>query len=58
LSLKSKSPFSSLTGLLSLGLICLYTVGEVSSQHSLEILCFLVALMTALLFHQGDANNI
>jgi len=57
LSLNSKSPFSSLTGLLSLGLICLYTVGEVSSQHSVEILCFLVALMTALLFHQGDANN-
>jgi hypothetical protein len=48
LSLNSKSPFSSLTGLLSLGLICLYTVGEVSSQHSVEILCFWIALLTAL----------
>jgi len=48
LSLNSKSPFSSLTGLLSLGLICLYTAGEVSSQHSVEILCFWIALLTAL----------
>ena len=57
-SLKSTSPFSSLTGLFSLGLICLYTVGEISSQHSIEILCFSVALMTALLLQDRTIKNI
>jgi O-antigen ligase len=32
---------------LSLGLISLYTVGEVSSQHAIEMLCFLIALMAS-----------
>ena len=48
LSLRSNSPFWATAGLLSLGLVMLYTVGEISSQHSVEILCFWVALMMAL----------
>jgi len=35
--------------LLSFGMLWLYTVGEVSSQHSIEILFYFIALMTALL---------
>ena len=58
LSLKSTSPFNSLTGLFSLGFICLYTVGEISSQHSIEILCFSVALMTSLLLQGSNVKNI
>jgi len=58
LAMNSKSQSRVLTGLLSLGLICLYTVGEISSQHSIEILCFLVALMTALLFQGSNIKNI
>jgi O-antigen ligase len=49
LSICSRSPFRSLGGLLSIGLILLYTVGEISSQHSIEILCFLISLISALL---------
>ena len=58
LSINSKSPFRSLTVLLSLGLICLYTVGELSSQHSIEILCFLVSLMTALFLHNDNTGTV
>ena len=58
LAMNSKSPSRTLTGILSLGLVCLYTVGEISSQHSIEILCFLVALMTALLFQGSNIKNI
>ena len=58
LSINSKSLFRSLASLLSLGLICLYTVGELSSQHSIEILCFLVAFMTALLFQNSNIDTI
>jgi len=58
LAINSKSPLRTLTGLLSLGLVCLYTVGEISSQHSIEILCFLVVLMTALLFQGSNIKNI
>jgi len=53
LSMCSNGPFKSLTGLLSVGLILLYAVGEVGSQHSIEILCFLISLISALLLpHQ------
>ena len=38
-----------LTSLLSFGLVLLYSVGEISSQHAIEMLCFLIALMSALL---------
>jgi len=31
-------------------IVCLYTVGEVAIQHGIEILCYLVALIHALLF--------
>lgn len=49
LSVRLNCPFKALVGLLSIGLILLYTVGEVSSQHSIEILCFLIGLNSALL---------
>jgi hypothetical protein len=58
LSINSKSLLRSLTSLLPLGLFCLYTVGELSSQHSIEILFFLVALMTAMLFEQSNLKKI
>jgi hypothetical protein len=59
LSSRTNSSFKSLVGLMSIGLILLYTVGEVSSQHSIEILCFLISLISALLLPtQGaDINN-
>ncbi len=49
LSFLTNSPFKSLAGLMSMGLILLYTVGELSSQHSIEILCFLISLINALM---------
>jgi hypothetical protein len=49
ISVSFAGPHQYLTSLLSLGLILLYTVGEVSSQHAIEMLCFLIALMSALL---------
>jgi len=49
ISSRANSSFKSLVGLMSMGLILLYTVGEVSSQHSIEILCFLISLISALL---------
>ncbi len=58
LAINSKGPARALTGLLSLGLTCLYTLGEISSQHSIEILCFSVALMTALLLQGSNVKNI
>ena len=48
LALSAKSSFRSTALLFSLGLLALYTVGELSSQHSVEILFFLIALATAL----------
>lgn len=57
LSMCSNGPFKSLTGLLSVGLILLYAVGEVGSQHAIEILCFLISLISALLLpHQTQAS--
>jgi hypothetical protein len=49
LSSRTNGSFKSLVGLMSTGLILLYTVGEVGSQHSIEILCFLISLISALL---------
>ena len=49
LSMGSTSPLRSTAGLLSVGLILIYMVGEVSSQHGIEILCFLISLNAALL---------
>ena len=49
ISVSFAGPHQYLTSLLSLGLILLYTVGEISSQHAIELLCFLIALMSALL---------
>lgn len=43
------SPFKSLASILSGGLILLYAVGEIGSQHSIEILCFFISLISALL---------
>ena len=49
ISVSFAGPHQYLTSLLSLGLVLLYTVGEISSQHAIEMLCFLIALMSALL---------
>ena len=49
LALSSQSNFQSTVFIFSVGLICLYTVGEISSQHAIEMLFFLIALNTALL---------
>ena len=58
LSIGTNTPFKGLTGLLSVGLILLYTVGEISSQHSIEILCFLISLIGALLLPiQSQGGN-
>lgn len=53
LSLSSKSKFQATTLMLSVGLIALYTVGELSSQHAIEILFFLISLASTLLFPFG-----
>jgi hypothetical protein len=50
MSLSSKSQFQAIALVFSAGLITLYTVGEVSSQHAIEVLFFLISLVTALLF--------
>ncbi|MGV0963912.1 MAG: O-antigen ligase family protein [Polynucleobacter sp.] len=50
LSFRSSGPFRGLISLLSTSLLMIYTVGEVSNQHSTEILFFLIALLAALLF--------
>jgi len=57
LCLGSKSPFKDLASFLSLGLIMLYTVGELSNQHAIEILCYLIALMAALLLSYEDKDS-
>jgi len=49
LSICTNSSFKNLVGLMSIGLIQLYMVGEISSQHSIEILCFVISLISALL---------
>jgi len=49
-------PFNYLVATLAFGVIALYTVGEVSSQHGAEMLYFLIALMTGLLIPQNQIN--
>jgi len=56
LSIYSRSPFRSLGSLLSVGLLLLYTVGELNSQHSIEILYFLTSLISALLLLPQDLD--
>lgn len=48
-NLDNPSPFHYLIALLAFTVIALYTVGEGSSQHAIEMLYFLIALMTGLL---------
>lgn len=43
------NPFHYLIALLAFAVLALYTVGEVSSQHAIEMLYFLITLMTGLL---------
>lgn len=50
LSITTKSPFKYLPSTLSIAVILVYTVGEISSQHSIEILYFWVAFLGACLF--------
>lgn len=50
LSATTKGPFKYLPAILSLAIILLYTVGEISSQHSIEILYFWIALLSSCLF--------
>ncbi len=50
LSVGAREPFKYLPAILSLAIILLYTVGEISSQHSIEILYFWIALLGACLF--------
>jgi hypothetical protein len=50
LSLSLKSQFQATAFMFSAGLIALYTVGEISSQHAIEMLFFLISLAAALLF--------
>jgi hypothetical protein len=50
LSLSSKSQFQATALVFSVGLIALYALGEISSQHAIEMLFFLISLATALLF--------
>jgi hypothetical protein len=57
LCLGSKSLFKDLASFLSLGLIMLYTVGELSNQHAIEILCYLIALMASLLLSDGYTDS-
>ncbi len=52
LALHSSGPFRYLVLLLGFSILCLYTVGEVSSQHGIEILYFMIALMAGLLIPQ------
>lgn len=58
LSIRTNGPFTNLAGLLSVGLILLYTVGELSSQHSIEILCFLISLISALLLPIQNCDTV
>jgi hypothetical protein len=48
-SFNSKGPFKYLPAILSLAIILLYTIGELSNQHSIEVLFFLIALLGACL---------
>ncbi|MBU3578648.1 hypothetical protein ICN17_01350 [Polynucleobacter sp. 73C-SIWE] len=50
LSATAKSPFKYLPAILSFAIIPVYTAGEISSQHSIEILYFWITLLGASLF--------
>ncbi|QWE10873.1 hypothetical protein [Polynucleobacter sp. es-EL-1] len=50
LSATANGPFKYFPTIFSLAIIALYTVGELSSQHSIEILYFCIALLGACLF--------
>ena len=58
LSICTNSPFKSLAGLLSVGLILLYTVGEIGSQHAIEILCFFIGLTSTLLLPLQNPHTV
>jgi len=58
LSVRANSPFKNLASLMSLGLILLYTVGELGSQHSIEILCFLIGLISTLLLPTQNPDTV
>lgn len=55
LSVGAKEKFKYLPMVMSLAIILLYTVGEISSQHSIEILCFMIALLSTSLFPNKGA---
>ena len=58
LSVSTKNSFRSTALLFSLGLLCLYTVAEASSQHAIEMLFFLISMATALLIpHKSQYSN-
>lgn len=58
ISITTRGPFHYLVQILAFTVICLYALGEVSSQHGIEILYFLIALMTGLLIPQSQQNCI
>jgi hypothetical protein len=47
-SIRVDSHFRASTGLLSFGLLLTYALGELSSQHAIEILCFCIVFLGAL----------
>ena len=54
LSATAKGSFKYLPAILSLAIIMLYTIGEISSQHSIEILYFWIAFLGACLFPSAN----
>lgn len=57
LSIITLGPFKGLPITLSLAIIFLYTVGEVSSQHSIEILYFLIGFLSACLLPDASKKT-
>ena len=56
LSSRAQGHFRYLPMVMSLAIILLYTVGEISSQHGIEILCFMTALLSSSLFPNKAAK--
>lgn len=54
---RSNSIFATTVLLFALGLTMLYAVGEISSQHSIEVLFFLIALNSALLMFSPSGGQ-
>lgn len=50
LAVRTRSRFAGTVWLLMIGIFWVYALGEISSQHSIEILFFLISLMATLLF--------